>query len=147
MASKADFYILPSSDPDARGRFLCRLAEKIGALGHKIYIQTPDESVANRIDQLLWEYRPEAFIPHTIIGGKVHANIEIGWAEQRPEHTDVFVNLSLDIPEDALQFDRILEIVVQTEDVLTATRKNYKLYQSNGIQIDMHDMRPKPKGN
>ena len=54
-----------------------------------------------------------------------------------------FVNLDLDIPEDALQFGRILEVVVQTEEVLTSTRKNYKRYQSNNIQIDMHDMRKK----
>lgn len=143
MTSKADFYVLPSSDPEARGRFLCRLVEKIGAMGHKIFIQTPDETEAKHIDQLLWEYRPEAFIPHNLIGEKVSSCIEIGWDQQRPEHKDVFVNLNLDIPEDALHFDRILEVVVQTEDVLTSTRKNYKTYQSNGIQIDMHDMRKK----
>lgn len=141
MTSKADFYVLPSSDPDARGRFLCRLVEKIGALGHQIFIQAPDEAEAKRIDQLLWEYRPEAFIPHNLIGESVSSGVEIGWDNQRPQHLDVFVNLNLDIPEDALGFDRILEVVVQTEDVLTSTRKNYKRYQSNGVQIDMHDMR------
>ena len=146
MTSKADFYVLPSSDPDARGRFLCRLVEKIGALGHQIYIQTPDEQEAKRIDQLLWEYRPEAFIPHHLLGDdKISSPVQIGWNEQRPEHKDVYVNLNLDIPQDALEFERILEVVVQTEDVLTSTRKNYKTYQSNGIQIDMHDMRPKPR--
>ena len=75
------------------------------------------------------------------MGEDLNAGVQIGWDQQRPEHKDVFVNLNLDIPEDALGFDRILEVVVQTEDVLTSTRKNYKLYQSNGIQIDMHDMR------
>jgi DNA polymerase-3 subunit chi len=55
MTSKADFYVLPSSDPDARGRFLCRLVEKILGLGHQIFIHTADESEAKRIDQLLWE--------------------------------------------------------------------------------------------
>jgi len=32
---------------------------------------------------------------------------------------------------------------VQSEDILTATRSNYKLYQTNSVQIDMHDMRKK----
>jgi len=143
MTSKADFYVLPSSDPDARGRFLCRLVEKIRALGHQLYIQTANESEAKRIDQLLWEYRPEAFLPHQLIGEGLGTGVQIGWDQQRPEHQDVFVNLDLDIPEDALQFERILEVVVQTEEVLTSTRKNYKRYQSNNIQIDMHDMRKK----
>ncbi len=145
MTSKADFYVLPSNDPDARGRFLCRLVSKIRALGHELYIQTANESEAKRIDQLLWEFQPEAFIPHELIGDKLNSGVQIGWDNQRPEHKDVFVNLNLDIPEDALAFDRILEIVVQSEDILTSTRSNYKVYQSSSIPIDMHDMRPKPK--
>jgi DNA polymerase-3 subunit chi len=141
MTSKADFYVLPSSDPDARGRFLCRLVEKILGLGHQIFIHTADESEAKRIDQLLWEFKPESFIPHSMVTEPLPAVVKIGWQDQRPEHNDVFLNLHLDIPKDALSFNRILEIVVQREDILTSTRNNYKLYQSNGIAIDMHDMR------
>lgn len=143
MTSKADFYVLPSSDPDARGRFLCRLVEKILGLGHEIYIQTANEAEAKRIDQQLWEFKPESFIPHSLVEEKLPAKVKIGWDNQRLEHNDVFVNLNLDIPEDALNFERILEVVVQSEDILTSTRNNYKLYQSHGIQIDMHDMRKK----
>ncbi len=143
MTSKADFYVLPSSDPDARARFLCRLVEKIRALGHEIFIQASNETEAQRIDQLLWEYRPESFIPHSLIDEKDNAGVKIGWDQQRPHHKDVYVNLDLSIPEDALEFDRILEVVVQSEDILTATRANYKVYQSSGVQIDMHDMRKK----
>ncbi|MCP4597521.1 DNA polymerase III subunit chi [Neptuniibacter sp.] len=141
MTSKADFYVLPSNDPDARGRFLCRLVTKIRALGHELYIQTANESEAKRIDQLLWEFQPEAFIPHELLGDKLNSGVQIGWDTQRPEHKDVFVNLNLDIPKDALEFDRILEIVIQSEEVLASTRNNYKSYQANGISIDMHDMR------
>ena len=143
MSRKADFYVLPATDPEARGRFLCRLVDKIRALGHEIYIHTASETQAQRIDQLLWEFRPEAFIPHSLVTEALPSGVEIGWGEQRPRHQDVFINLDLDIPEDALGFARILEIVVQSEDVLTATRANYKCYQAQQIQIDMHDMRRK----
>ncbi|MGB0204490.1 MAG: DNA polymerase III subunit chi [Neptuniibacter sp.] len=143
MTSKADFYVLPSSDPDARGRFLCRLVDKILGLGHQIYIQTANEAEAKRIDQQLWEFQPESFIPHSLTNEDLPAKVKIGWDDQRPDHKDVFVNLNLDIPEDALGFDRIIEVVVQTEDVLTSTRKNYKLYKDHNTLIDMHDMRKK----
>ena len=145
MTSKADFYVLPSSDPDARGRFLCRLVDKILGLGHQIYIQTANEAEAKRIDQQLWEFQPESFIPHSLTNEDLPAKVKIGWDDQRPDHKDVFVNLNLDIPEDALQFERILEIVVQSEDVLTSTRRNYARYKQDGITPQMHDMRPKPK--
>jgi DNA polymerase-3 subunit chi len=133
MTHKADFYVLPSSDPDTRGRFLCRLVEKIRALGHEIFIQTGNESEAHRIDQLLWEYRPESFIPHSLLNEEDEAGVKIGWNEQRPAHQDVYVNLDLAIPTDALKFDRILEIVVQSDDILLATRANYKQYQANDV--------------
>jgi len=141
MTSKAVFYILPADDPEARGRFLCRLVHKILNQGHKLYIQTANEADAKRIDQQLWEFQPESFIPHSLVNEDIPANIKIGWDNLRPDHKDIFVNLNLEIPEDALSFDCILEIVVQSEEVLSSTRSNYKLYQTHDIQIDTHDMR------
>lgn len=144
MTSKADFYVLPSSDPEARGRFLCRLVDKILGLGHEIYIQTANEAEAKRIDQQLWEFQAESFIPHSLTSEDLPAKVKIGWDNQRPDHKDVFVNLDLDISEDALRFDRILEVVVQSEDILTSTRLNYARYKQDGIIPQMHDMRQKP---
>ncbi|WP_027858250.1 DNA polymerase III subunit chi [Marinobacterium jannaschii] len=142
--AQADFYVLPAAAPEARSRFLCRLVEKIQGLGHQIYIHCQDESDAEAVDQLLWEFRPDAFLPHSLIGQRPEDSpIRLGWGNHRPNQQQVFINLALDIPDDALQFERILEVVVQTPDVLDATRRNYKRYQDNGIEIRMNDMRKK----
>jgi len=141
LASKADFYLLPNDDPEDRGRFLCRLLEKVCAMGHQAYIQTEDARAAQQLDQLLWEFKPEAFIPHGLQGEDHQSAVEIGWGNQRPQHRDLFINLALDAPEDITQFDRILEIVVQSPPVLEATRQNFRRYKELGIPAEMHDLR------
>ena len=55
----------------------------------------------------------------------------------------MFINLELEIAEAALEFTRIIEIVVQQEEVLAATRANYRRYQQQGYELHMNDMRRK----
>jgi len=64
---RVDFYILPDATPEGRLLFACRLTEKAHALGHPIYLHTPSASVARRMDNLLWTYRKNSFLPHGLI--------------------------------------------------------------------------------
>ncbi|RTE66573.1 DNA polymerase III subunit chi [Amphritea opalescens] len=141
--SQADFYVLPNAEPESRNAFLCRLADKVLGRGLNVFIRVANETEANRLDQLLWDYRPDAFIPHGILNQKPDAPVQIGWGDQLPTHRDVYINLGLDASAETLKFDRILEIVIQQPDILAATRQNFALYKKNGITPKMHDMRPK----
>ncbi|MDI3323720.1 DNA polymerase III subunit chi [Pontibacterium granulatum] len=143
--TEADFYVLPASDPEARALFLCRLCDRVLGTGKQMHIHCTGEEEAAHLDQLLWEHKPEAFLPHAMIGADTPAPITLGWADQRPDHQQVFVNMALDLPEDALNYERILEIVVQEPSILQATRNNYRLYQDKGITSRMNDMRKKAR--
>lgn len=139
--SRADYYILAEADRDSREQFLCRLCEKVLALGKRIYIHVSDETEVERLDAHLWSFRADAFIPHVILGKTPSAPIEIGCGEQRPDHQEVFINLALQLPEDAFAFERIVEIVVQDAEVLGATRLNYQRCRDQGIELHRNDMR------
>lgn len=139
--NRADYYILPDADLDSRELFLCRLCEKILGLGLRIYIYTGSAEEAQRLDARLWSFRADAFVPHVILGKEPAAPIEIGSGEQRPTHQEVFVNLTLNLPEDAFRFQRIVEVVVQEPAVLAATRQNYKSCSERGLELHRHDMR------
>ena len=65
---KVDFYSLQQSDEQARLFFACRLTEKVLGQKLKIYIHTDSESAAQEMDDLLWSFKPESFIPHTLVG-------------------------------------------------------------------------------
>ena len=140
---RSDFYVLPTDEIEARRHFLCKVLEKVHGLGHRIYIRTPDEASARQLDQLLWDYRPDAFLPHSLIAEGLDSAVEIGYGDSRPEHREVFVNLELETDPLALEFERVIEVVVQQPEVLDATRSNYRIYQQNGFEIHMNDMRRK----
>jgi len=139
--NRADYYILADADADSRELFLCRLCEKILGLGLRIYIHTGSDSDAAQLDQRLWSFRADAFVPHVILGQTPAAPIEIGHGEQRPDHREVFVNLALSLPEDAFEFQRIVEIVVQDAEILEATRQNYQRCRERGLELHRNDMR------
>ena len=62
--TKIDFYQIESDE--APLLFSCRLVAKIYRLGHQVHIHTENEAQAKEIDALLWHFRPESFIPHTL---------------------------------------------------------------------------------
>jgi DNA polymerase-3 subunit chi len=78
---------------------------------------------------------------HTLYWERPEAPVEIGFGEQRPRHRELFVNMALDLPEDAFEFERIVEIVVQEAEILAATRQNYQRCRERGIELHRTDLR------
>ncbi|WP_111640668.1 DNA polymerase III subunit chi [Marinimicrobium alkaliphilum] len=134
-----DFYILPESSRDAREQFACRLVEKAASLGRQVLVAVDTEDQARTLDDALWCFRPESFLPHRLItdSDAPEARIEITWNGQPSgEHHDVLVNLSDEVPEYFSRFQRLSEVVVQDETVLAATRRHYGFYQQRGYPIE-----------
>ncbi|MEZ5578324.1 MAG: DNA polymerase III subunit chi [Candidatus Competibacteraceae bacterium] len=42
----------------------CRLADKAYGLGHTVYLFTASEARAAALDDLLWTFRQDSFVPH-----------------------------------------------------------------------------------
>ncbi|MCB1616736.1 MAG: DNA polymerase III subunit chi [Pseudomonadales bacterium] len=138
--TRVDFYILADSALESRLSFACRLIDKIWKRGHDIYIHVPDLISAELVDQLLWEEKPDSFIPHSIRHDqpKNHEQIEIGYGNDPGSHHDVMINLGTDIPEFFSRFERVAEIVCQEKGMLETSRLNWKFYQSRGYPLESH---------
>lgn len=134
--TRVDFYILDSAEPEDALRYACRLAEKAYKGGHDICLQTSDAAQADALDTLLWEYRPESFVPHgqTIDGQPVliQHNGEMG------PHDDVMLNLGSDVPNAFSRFKRLAEIVCQEPSWLDASRERYAFYKHRGYPLHTH---------
>ncbi len=143
--SHVDYYVLPDTGSDARLHFLYRLLDKIHPLGMRIYIRVHDETEARQLDQRLWEYRADAFLPHSLLTEGLEAPVEIGYGDSLPSHRAVYINMAGDIAPAAFAFERLIEIVIQQEQVLADTRANYRQYKQQGFTIRMNDMRRKPQ--
>jgi len=133
-----DFYILPDSSVEARWLYTCRLVEKVLALGHNILIAVDNEDEAQQLDDLLWSFKPESFIPHQIIGGDNKAPVEITFSDVTGEHQQVLINLSSKVPDYFSRFARLGEIVIQEPKTLESTREHYRFYKQRGYPIAQH---------
>lgn len=145
--AKADFYILNKSDHSARLSFLARLIEKATTLGHNIYIHTNDLQQATEIDDYLWTYKIESFLPHelnsTNTKKELTAPVTIGFTEECSGHNDLLINLASELPSFYKQFDRIAEIVIQNDKILEELRNHYRQIKSEDIEALIHDFRQK----
>lgn len=141
--TQVDFYILPATEPEAQLNFVCRLTEKVLRKGHQIYIQAADEAQAKEIDRLLWEFRPDSFIPHLmVVDEKIQeVPVAIGHSEDCAHHHDVMINLCHHVPDHFSRFERVAEIVFQQENLLKAKRDDWRFYKERGYALNRHDMR------
>jgi DNA polymerase-3 subunit chi len=140
--TRVDFYVLDSSELAAQKNFACRLTEKAWHRGHSVYIHTDNEQQAEELDELLWSFRPNSFVPHALLNADFahagEAKIEIGYGEDAGDHHEVLINLSSELPSFFARFERISEVVVQDEQVLNGTRKRFKYYRERGYPLKSH---------
>jgi len=141
-----DFYILPDTSVDARWLYTCRLVEKVVNLGHKVLIAVDTEDEAQTLDDLLWSFKPESFIPHQIIGPSNNSedgndddvSVEITYSNEAGDHNQVLINLSSLVPDYFSRFARLSEIVIQEPKILENTREHYRFYKQRGYPISQH---------
>lgn len=144
--SQVDFYILKEPDEQARLVFACRLTEKALGQGLKIHIHTADEQSAQDMDDLLWSFRPDSFIPHAIVGVDEELTededipVFIGFGGGPVQASDLLINLSPDIPACHEDFPRIAEIVPNAEDAKSRLREHWNSYKDKGFELKHHPL-------
>lgn len=144
--SQVDFYILAQSEEQDRLFFACRLAEKAMGQGLKIYIHTDSEQSAQDMDDLLWSYKPESFIPHAIVGMDEELledediAVFIGFGKPFDGKADLLINLGNDIPDFHDRFSRIAEIVPNSESAKANLREHWSTYKEKGLELKHHQL-------
>ncbi len=116
--SKVNFYLLKQGESTEQYIFACRLCEKILSQKLKACIYTDTQEQADYLDDLLWSYRPESFLPHCVFDTELDEDVSIiiGYADKYQQGFDVLINLSQSIPEFHGEFPRIVEIIPDTEE-------------------------------
>lgn len=137
--TKIDFYQIDQED---HLLFACRLIDKIFQQGHTVHVHTRNLTESESLDDMLWSFRPEHFIPHAI--AEVTEQDEdtpiMISHEVEPIHQDVLVNLSDAVPDFFSRFTRVAEVVPLDENSRQAARVNYKFYQDRGYSLDYHKL-------
>lgn len=143
-----DFYVLSDRQRADRFHYACRLTEKIWKMGHRVYVNAGTESVAASLDDLMWTFREESFLPHAVDRGEPNPMepVLIGAGGTGPSSAgatrDVLVNLADDIPDWAFGFNRIADVVPPPDDAQgrQRSRDRFRAYRDRGCEVRTHDV-------
>jgi DNA polymerase-3 subunit chi len=138
--TRISFYVLKGSDEQDRQVFACRLIEKAYFQGHQIYIHTDNEQQVEQLNQSLWSFRDDSFIPHQMQGDTNDKTcpIIIGHNATPPRLMGLLVNLATEQPTFFSQFERVAEFINEEPVIKTAGRERYRFYQQRGYQLEMY---------
>lgn len=136
------FYVLADTDPGKRLQTACRIIDKAFQQKHSIYVHARDQAEAEQLDELLWTFRAESFIPHHLVGDgpTPPPPVRIGWQEIPAEARDVLINLHAAAPDNPGRFRRIVEIVGGDDAMREAARNHWRQYKQQGYPVVSHNL-------
>lgn len=139
---RVDFYLLTSDQNQARWLLACRLLEKAYIKGHRVYVWCNNQHEAELLDELLWTFKEDSFIPHNLQGEgpEPPPPIQIGYGQEPRGFNDILLNLTDQIPAFYTKFKRVMELVVNSETEKEQSRVNYKGYRAQGCELHTHQM-------
>lgn len=151
--TSVDFYVLSEGPENALELLACKLAEKALKGGHKIYIQATDAEQAAQLNEMLWSYKAESFLPHQLapVADETSSQdstnkpedqcpISIGHLEAPEQYEEILINLSQKIPAAYARFERLLELVPPQQQAREALRANFGHYRDRGYPIKTHEI-------
>jgi len=145
MLERADFYILETAKSQDKLPFVCRLVHKIYRMGQHCYLYC-EQSLQTELDNLLWTFRQDSFIPHQIHRPDQvddHTPVLIGPCPVAANSDHVLVILSAaPPPKDSLPpFARLVDLVCKGDSTdQQAARLRYRWYLDHNISIANHSI-------
>jgi len=143
--TRVDFYVLSDEDAHNRAMLVCKLAEKAFRHDKAVFIHSDDVSLLQRLDEQLWEFRADSFVPHRllesdeIVQTTLSEPVQLSIGEPGNDRR-VLINLANAVPTFFSRFERTLEVVNQAEPVREAGRERYRFYQQRGYPLHHHKM-------
>ena len=139
---RADFYLI--GKPRFREQpllLVCELARKASDAGLPMLVLCESMAQAEQLDDLLWSFDPDAYVPHQIVGADEDEE-EVPVLLAAPEHDAPLRPMVLNLRQAAVPdgFERVLEVVPADDSARGPLRERWKQYVARGIDVQKHDM-------
>lgn len=139
---RADFYLI------AKPRFLaeplrlvCELARRCHDSGQATLILARDAAQAEALDELLWAFDEDAYLPHQIAGQDEDDEITpilLVPPELSLPMRHFVINLRDEVAPAG--FERVLEVVPADESARGPLRERWSRYRALGLEVAKHDL-------
>ena len=141
---QVDFYVLGDGALTAE-QLACRLALMAWEQGHQIAVLTETTDIANKLDELMWDYPAGRFLPHSAEPGDTRAPVIIGTSDMPiQQDKEVIINLTSTAISEPDRFKRLLEIVPGSPSQRTASRHKFRSYREQGLDPASHAIGKRP---
>jgi len=139
----AEFHILSEAGDVARLRHTCQLVEASYKEGKRVAVRVGDDGEAHKLDDMLWTFNDQAFIPHEIAtpSSPSHARIMALIGTAIPvSFSDRLINLGTSIPDDLGSVEYVIEVVDGDAQRKQLARERYKQYRDRGWQLETKNL-------
>lgn len=139
---RADFYLIAKPRfRDEPLRLVCELARRCHDSAQGTLILVRDAAQAEALDELLWAFDEEAYLPHQVAG--VDEDDDVTPILIVPPGVDVaarpmVINLRDEVAPPG--YERVLEVVPADESAREPLRRRWQQYRSLGLDTAKHDM-------
>jgi DNA polymerase-3 subunit chi len=144
MTGQVDFYVLNGTAPQERWRYVCRLTEKAYLRGMSVAILAPGADEVRALDELLWTFSDQSFVPHQVCTAQADAGAAapVQLMQALPAGgsfaPDVLVNLTEQLPAEPGRFARIVEILDAQPQRRRLGRERFKAYRDMQLTLRTH---------
>lgn len=117
--------------------YACRLVRKAYQAGQPLVV-VADASRLRAFDERLWTFSPLDFLPHCAADSALAERTPIVLATdlERAPHHRILLNLAPSVPSQFARFERLLEVVGNSEDELATGRERYRFYRDRGYPLN-----------
>ncbi|NID16958.1 DNA polymerase III subunit chi [Luteibacter yeojuensis] len=138
---RADFYLIDKprfrEDPLL---LVCELAKRAFGAQQPTLILTRDFEQAEAIDEYLWAFDEDAYIPHQLAGDDEDGNTAVLIVPPGVETPDRPMVINLRDTCAPGRFDRVLEVVAADPAEREGSRARWTQYKQAGFEVNKHDM-------
>jgi DNA polymerase-3 subunit chi len=117
----------------------CEIAERVYLRGDRLQISAADQPQADRIDDLLWTFRPDSFVPHGFPRGDKDGfspPVVISIGEEKIPGFESLLMLNYCPVETVGQFSRVIHLVVADSlERLEASRRYWTQLKDAGFAL------------
>ncbi len=142
MQTQVMFYLLEENkelenETEQSHFHACLQAANFYRKNQRVFIYCADQQAAHQLDELLWAFEPDSFVPHNLPGEgpRNGAAVEISW-QPPTNRRAILINLTSTVPNFANQFSYIIDFVPSDETLKQQARERYKGYRQWGFQVD-----------
>ncbi|WP_017464067.1 DNA polymerase III subunit chi [Dyella ginsengisoli] len=138
---RADFYLIDK--PRFREQpllLVCELAKRAYAAQQPALVLCRDFEQAEALDELLWDFDEDAFIPHQLAGDDDDAQTAVLLVPPGIETPDRPLLINLREQRAEGRYERVLEVVAADPAEREGSRQRWREYAGLGFTVNKFDM-------